>query len=201
MHKFIKTILEVLNVYNIPFKVVVSLFIVSGILVLAPTSFIVDLGLDGFLSKHDIYVGVFFLGSGALVAVTALGWGFKRLREKMAYRKWKDNLGDALGDLDHAEKAILREFYLQGKHTIKLPLDEPTVVGLSEKGIIRFVGELGYASRAGLLFPCRVAGEARRLLTPEMLDLPTGDCTDEERQRLRNSRPCFVRERGYYGPF
>jgi hypothetical protein len=88
---------------------------------------------------------------------------------------------------------VLREFFIQGKHVIELPVDHPTVAGLLQKGIVSLSGHQGYRGSAGSIFPVRLAKSARMLLAPVYVDLPTNP-TDAELEEIRAERPNFLRE-------
>ena len=94
--------------------------------------------------------------------------------------------------LDDAEAAVLREFFMKGKTTLKLPIDDETVAGLQSKRILVCVSNLGQASLAGMLFPMVIDDVARVLLTAALLRIPQ-PLTDTDRQRLLQERPPFVR--------
>ena len=184
---------RIFDVDKLPFKIILWGTVVSGVLVLAPTAFLGKLGLDAFVKTHGTYVGVVFLAAGSLVGINALGWSFGKVRRRVAYWKWRNSLLEVLESLDHAEKAVLREFYIQARHTVELPMDNPTVVGLQNKGIVCPAGEYGQHSLAGILLPFSISEEARSMITVDMLDLPTGEPSKQEIARLQNSRPDFAR--------
>mgnify|MGYP001608689845 CR=1 FL=1 len=185
---------RLLDVHRLPFKIVLWVAVVSGVLVFAPNGFVQQLALADFMKAYRAHIGVISLASGALVAINACAWLVAKARGKTAYWKWKSELASVLGSLDHAEKAVLREFYLHGKHTIELPMNNATVVGLRNKGIITLVGKYGEHSLAGMLFPFCISEEARNMITIDMLDLPTGEPSEQEIARLKASRPDFARE-------
>lgn len=100
----------------------------------------------------------------------------------------------SLDEVDHAEKAVLREFIILGQHTIDLPVTDATVVGLLKKGVVRCESEYGRASLAGPLLPCSLHDAVRAIMTPERLGLPIGGLTEEDIARVRDARPPFARE-------
>lgn len=87
---------------------------------------------------------------------------------------------------------MLREFYIQGKHTIELPMENPTVVGLRNKGILYIAGKYGQHTSAGMLIPFAIRDEARELIASETIDLPLGEPSQQDIERITNSRPEFA---------
>jgi hypothetical protein len=111
---------------------------------------------------------------------------------------------EAITQLDPVEQAILREFMLTGLSTLKIPMDNPSVVGLESKGILERVGRYGNYSLDGMMFPYRVSQTANELLTPELLGLSdfliesdSGQfgLTQEGIEWLDDHRPDFVESR------
>lgn len=185
---------KIFDIHKLPFKVIFWVAVVSGILLFAPPNFIDKLKLSGFLSAFGSYIGVVFVSSLALVAINAIGWLGLKAKGKAGHWKWKNELENVLCNLDHAEKAVIREFYIQGKYTIELPMDNPTVVGLLNKGIVYIAGKYGQHTLAGILIPFAISDEARKLINSDIINLPVGEPSKMEIQRIRDSRPDFVHE-------
>lgn len=185
---------KIFDIHNLPFKVIFWVAAVSGILLFAPPDFIDKLKLSGFLSSYGPYIGVVFISSAALVTINIIGWVGLKAKGKVGYWQWKNELENVLSNLDHAEKAVLREFYIQGKYTIELPMDNPTVVGLRNKGIVYIAGKYGQPTLAGILMPFAIRDEARELINSDMIDLPVGELSELEIQRIKDSRPVFIQE-------
>lgn len=185
---------RLLDVHRLPCKIILWVAVVSGVLVFTPNGFVQQLALADFMKAYRAHIGVIFLASGSLVVINVCVWLVAKARRKAAYGKWKSEVASVLGSLDHAEKAVLREFYLQGKHTIELPMNNATVVGLQNKGIITLVGKYGKYSLAGMLFPFCISEEARNMITKDMINLPTSEPSEQEIARLKASRPDFAWE-------
>jgi len=110
-------------------------------------------------------------------------------------RKLKRKILENLHNLDSAECAVLREFFLQGRHVIRMPIDSPDVVGLRKKGIGVIAGREGEQWHAGLMFPVAISEPALAVLQPNMIGLPDPKLSDAERdhavQKLIEARPSF----------
>lgn len=99
----------------------------------------------------------------------------------------------ALQQLDSQEKSVLREFYLQGQKTIRMPVDQPVVAGLVRKVIIVQVGQLAEQSIAGMLISVTLAVGVEQKLTSSMIDMPTSK-TNSDIDWLKRNRPKFMPE-------
>jgi hypothetical protein len=100
--------------------------------------------------------------------------------------------------LDEDEKAVLREFVLQEKNSIELPVEDKTVAGLIRKDILEPIGSKGEYSVRGMMLPAMITPSAKKCLKLKMLGMPPV-LNDETRKALINSRPKFIAEMaGFY---
>lgn len=95
--------------------------------------------------------------------------------------------------LDEQEKAVLREFIIQGQNTMEMPVEDKTVAGLIYKGVLEKIGSKGEYSVRGPMLPVVISPVAKKHMNPQMLGMPSV-LTDETRQTLAESRPQFIRE-------
>lgn len=181
------------DVSKLPFKIILWVAIISGILLFCPEDFLQNLKLDEFLDIYGNYVGIVFLAALGLVIIDTTLWISAHAKSRFQYRKWRNNLLSELRNLDHSEKAVLREFYLQGRKAIELPMDNATVASLKRKGIIYLVGNLGHFSMAGMLASFCLSQEVLNALTIDMIDLPSGRPSEKDKERLIRSRPDFAK--------
>jgi hypothetical protein len=100
--------------------------------------------------------------------------------------------------LDENEKAVLREFIIQGQNTIEMPVEDKTVSGLIHKGILEQIGSKGEYSVRGLMLPVMIPFSSKKRLNPKMLGMPPV-LNEETRNALSESRPKFIAEMaGFY---
>ena len=185
---------KLFEIDKLPFKVVFLVAVISGLLAFSPDAWLQSLQLEGFEENYGTFVGVTFLASFGLASTNVAIFLFNGLLHAYFRMKWKSGLTEKLQSLDHSEQSVLREFYIQGKYTIDIPINDSSVVGLTNKGIIRMEGKYGEHSLSGMLFPCAITEEARKRITNQMIGLPDGDPNQGEIQRLKDSRPAFVRD-------
>jgi hypothetical protein len=100
--------------------------------------------------------------------------------------------------LDEDEKAVLREFIIQGQNTIEMPVENKTVAGLIHKGILEQLGSKGEYSVRGLMLPVMISFGSKKRMNPKMLGMPPV-LNDETRKSLSEARPKFIGEMaGFY---
>jgi len=188
----VEWISKVLEATKLPTKFIVVIFLASFALLLLPEDNLTSLKLVEFSNKYGIYIGIAALASGALLAVELVGYIWNTINHKVSSRKFKKSSLERLTQLDSSEKSVLREFYLQGQNTLKLPMDHPVVAGLINLGILHLVGQHGRMSAAGMLFSMKISDFVRKNLTYELLDLPSGQPSNEDIEFLKNNRPPFM---------
>lgn len=166
----------------------------SAVLLLCPAQWLHTISLDEVALEYRPSIGTAFLITSCALLIEALGY----LRRKIAKLRTRlhhfRNVRTAMAYLDPEEKGVLREFLLQTRNTVRLPIDQPVVAGLIHKGILKVVSDFGEISPAGTLFPCNMTDAAISQLRKELVDWPGQKPTDEDIRRLQKTRPSFVQD-------
>lgn len=162
-----------------------------ALLLFAPESWSQRFGLEQWLAPAQPILAVAFVVlSAVFLSETSAEIG-RNLLQDLRKRQASHRIGERLAVLDHQERAILREFFLQRRSTIGLPADEPAVQGLVDVGILRRCtlpdGFSPHGYNGYQLHPW-----ARPLLTARLLHLPVGEMNDDQIQYLKATRPEFV---------
>ncbi len=182
------------DIGKLPSKVVALVLIVSGIILFCPPALHDKLHTRKLLEDGGPYVGLALLVSAGLLMLNILIWLFGFVARAWARARLRLALAQEVIRLDHAQISVLREFYLQGRQNISLPVDQPTVAGLLKNGILYSVSTLGRRSMAGVLYPLEITTECKCVLLRKHLGLPDGEPTPEELKLLLSERPPFMRE-------
>lgn len=141
-----------------------------------------------------------WLGVGMLIAISyfcCLGflivweWG----NDEWLSRRQRNQLAYMISFLDFNEKAVLREFVLQRKSVINLPITEPAVKNLMDAGVLTYaygkpVREEGENQIRALM----IALPARTLLTYKVLGLSRSKMSNEQVEQIMNARPKFAQK-------
>jgi hypothetical protein len=185
---------KVIEFLKLPIRHIWACAIVTGGLLFLPVSLLSKLHLTRVVDSCANYIGALFLMSTVLACLDAGIRLWKHLEKRQNSRQRTRQLLAAMACLDGKEKAVLREYVIQGQNTIRLPIDHPIVAGLLAKGIIVQIGELGERSLAGMLFSVALADDVRNALTLRMLGLPEGEPSAEDITFARENRPEFMAE-------
>ena len=94
--------------------------------------------------------------------------------------------------LDFSERAILREFVLQRKSVIKLPVTEPAVKNLLEAGVLTYAYGQPFSEDDIMIKALMIALPARPLITYKALGLSKGKMSEEQIGQIISSRPKFA---------
>ncbi len=142
-----------------------------------------------------------WLGVGMLIAISYFcSQGFPIAWEwacdEWQSRRQQDQLAQMISFLDFNEKAVLREFVLQRKSVINLPITEPAVKNLMDAGVLTYaygkpVREKEDENQIRALM---IALPARPLLTYKVLGLSRGKMSDEQVEQIMNARPKFAQK-------
>lgn len=185
---------KLFEIDKLPFKVVLLISIISGIIVFAPELWLANLQLLEFKKEYARFVGVSFLFSFGLMLSNSILLIYNSFMDRALKIKGKKLIRERLLQLDDSERAILREFYMQGKYTLELPINNPSVIGLKRKGVLQIASNYFEHSYSGLFVSCVIVEEARKQLTYEMLDFREEKPSQTELKRLEDLRPAFIRD-------
>lgn len=173
----------------------VWLLLCCGIILLFPAGLMKG-AVSQWAADHAAWLGVgmliaisYFCSQGFLIA-----WEWAC--EEWQARRQQDQLAQMIGFLDFNEKAVLREFVLQRKSVINLPITEPAVKNLMDAGVLTYA--YGKPTREkddeNQIRALMIALPARPLLTYKVLGLSRGKMSDEQVEQIMNARPKFAQK-------
>ena len=185
---------KLFDIGKLPSKVVALVFLVSTTILFSPSALHEKLHTKELLDRYGLFVGLAFIASGALLGLNVFIWVYGHFGRKLRRARWQRDLAKAITRLDHTEISVLREFFIQGKQTLMLPVDEPTVAGLLRKGLVHSASTVGQQSIAGILFPVAIDSDFQDVLSPAHVGLPPSDPSPADIERVRAERPSFMKE-------
>ena len=142
-----------------------------------------------------------WLGVGMLIAISyfcsqgfLIAWEWAC--DEWQSRRQQDQLAQMIGFLDFNEKAVLREFVLQRKSVINLPITEPAVKNLMDAGVLTYAygKPMREKEDENQIRALMIALPARPLLTYKVLGLSRGKMSDEQVEQIMNARPKFAQK-------
>jgi len=191
MEKYIE---KLFDFKQIPTKILAVIWLCSSFILFANKVLVTKLNLQEFLKEYGKYIGISFVISSAFLLVAT----FVSISSKIRHRNFVKEIGKQivadLQVLDFHEKALLREFYINGKQTLQLPMDNETVVGLTNKRIIYQTSSTGFTYLHGVFFFFSITEHASKHLTLKMIDLPPNP-TQEEQMVLFDARPDWAKQK------
>ena len=94
--------------------------------------------------------------------------------------------------MDFSERAILREFVLQRKSVIKLPVTEPAVKNLLDAGVLTYAYGQPFHEDDTQIKALMIAMSARPLITYRVLGLSRSKMSEEQIEQIMSARPRFA---------
>ena len=185
---------KLFDIEKLPSKVVALVCVVSGTILVLPASLHEKLHTKKLIDEFGQFFGLAFVAATTFLLLNILIWLFGLLVQVWKRFRTKVRLAVEVNRLDHAQISVLREFYLQRKQSIMLPVDQPTVAGLFANGMLIRVGRFGQQSMAGLLYPVEMTTELRSVLKNANLGLPEGEPVQDQEGRFIAERPVFMAE-------
>lgn len=190
-------ITKIFEALKLPLKYIWLFSIISAFLLFSSIDLLKYFSLLDFRDDFRFYISLIFIVSTSLLIIEGVTFSIKKIRKKSGYKKYREKVIENLYSLDPYEKAVLREFFIQAKNTLRLPYDHPIISGLIKKGLLKIVGNIAENSLAGMLIPIEINKEFKDLITSENIDLPIIEndrLTKEQEEFLINNRPDFLPE-------
>ncbi len=184
---------RIFDITKLPSKFFAWVALLTAAHLFLPAPFLIRLQLDKLPIDYKAYSGVAFVAACAFLTINIALWLLARGKSWLLDRKRSAQIAKAVEELDHWEKAILREFFIQGRHVIELPMDHPTIAGLVLKRLLVRASSQGHRSPAGIVFPYALESKTKELLTSDHVNLPENP-TPSEIASIRGGRPNFLAE-------
>lgn len=135
---------DLIDLEKIPFKMILFVAILSGILFLGTDGFINDLQLADFKEDKAMYIGMVFIGCVIHIAISILYASIEKVKYylkkkkqvKNAERKYQKTLKH-LNELNKYEQSILREFCIYHSSRLYVPSNNITIDNLINVGILK----------------------------------------------------------------
>jgi len=164
-------------------------------ILLLPSRLFTETGFQLWWQANTPYVVLVMLFAAANLLSPLLMQCWDTLEQRLGLSLSAARFRRLVPYLDANENAVLREFILQRKTALLLPIDDPAVNNLLHTGFLQAsdpVVILGAHKEQRL----SVSLAARPYLTRKVLNLPTRKLTEHELEWLRSSRSKFAANRG-----
>lgn len=199
---------KILEIIQLPIKMIIGIAVFSGSLFTLPDYMLKKFKLDSFINDFGSFIGIAFYGAVILIIVNTIYYFFSKIQIKFIERKKRKSeekrkteleykIIQKLNMLDPHEKAVVREFIIQAKNTIELPVDHHVVTGLINAGILKVVGQfITKNALIGILASVTLSETAQLYIFNNLaiIEIPDGEPTEREKEIILNQRPDFVRQ-------
>ena len=163
---------------------IVCVFILATPIELVSTDLATKLNSFNFVLWIMLIIAASNFISQGLVMVASLA--YNALEGKYRLKK----LTRMVSCLDFSERAVLREFVLQRKSVINLPIAEPTVKNLLNSGILAVAEDIIDVQGKT---PLMINLEARPLITYRAVGLSRAKMSEEQIEQILSARPKYAR--------
>jgi hypothetical protein len=167
--------------------------IACATLLIVPVSIVKFTDTEGWSESYTPYILILALITGSFLITRTIIWIFSYLKEEFVKRRQAARRNMMIRRLDFEEKAVLREFIIQRKNVLALPMRELAVANLLQSGVLVPAYETQEIKGSGRIIKLSIAVDARELLTYRVLGLPVGKLTEEEASQLKAARPDYAR--------
>lgn len=167
--------------------------IASATLLIVPGSVLPSSVTAKWSQVYSPYVWILALITGSYLLMRLVTFLFAHFMTKSTQRQLSASRNKMIRQLDFEEKAVLREFIIQRKNVLSLPMNEPAVSNLLQSGVLIPAFETQEIKGSGRIIKLSIAIDAREQLTYKVLGLPVGKLTEQEAAVLKAARPDYAR--------
>ena len=164
-----------------------------AVLLVMPSSLFSLNNSDLLPNTYAPYLWILALLTGSYLLTRVLTSSFSRLTEYYESQHLLARRNKMIRQLDFEEKALLREFIIQRKTVLALPLTEPAVSNLLASGVLAPAFETQEIKGSSRIIKLSIAIDAREQLTHKVIGLPAGKLTEAEAEVLKSARPQYAR--------
>ncbi|TEW52219.1 superinfection exclusion B family protein [Psychromonas algicola] len=164
-----------------------------AVLLVMPSSLFSLNNSDLLPNTYSPYLWILALLTGSYLLTRLFTFLFARLTKHYDDQYLSARRNKMIRQLDFEEKALLREFIIQRKTVLALPLNEPAVNNLLASGVLAPAYETQEIKGATRIIKLSIAIEAREQLTHKVIGLPVGKLTEAEAELLKAARPEYAR--------
>ena len=119
---------------KLPARVPALVFAVSAFFMWMPETWATAIRATKLRDEYGHWLAVFFVGAGATIVFQLGAWAIIRARRSLEARRKLKIAVQVVKTLDEHEQAVIREFEVQKKNVILLPLDDPIGSGRLNNG-------------------------------------------------------------------
>lgn len=183
---------KVESIKNLIFKAMLWLSLACAALLFSPAALLVSIHLAEFSDRHANFIGLGLIIGTAYLLTQILNYFLDEAIGHLSHKRSIEVIEEKVKLLDPTERALLREFFLQGETILTLPEAEQAVKSLSVTGILEHLGNQKHYAIQGSTADFKISMRAREHLNRQVLRFPVGEPSAEEMKNLIKARPQFI---------
>ena len=161
-------------------------------LLFAPKDVLAFLSLDHLVNQYGQFIGLGLIMGVAYFLSQIFAFVVDESIVFFRQKRTVETIEAKVKLLDPAERALLREFFLQGQTILTLPQNELAVENLVHSSILEMLGNERHYAIQGPTAEYKISMPARNYLNRDVLRLPAGEPSAEEMTYLIKTRPHFI---------
>ena len=161
-------------------------------LLFSPKALLEKLALAEVVTQYSFIIGFGLIVGAAYFLSQLVSFVADESIQYLRQKRTVETIEAKVKLLDPAERALLREFFLQGATILALPQNELAVKSLLHTNILEKLGNERHYAIQGPTAEYKISMAARIYLNRDVLRLPAGEPTQEELSHLLKARPHFI---------
>lgn len=129
---------------KLPKRIIFGICLLCGLLLFSKDSVLSRLAVFDFKTKYNFWIGIVFLCALTISIMNLIEIVIVCFKKRKDNKKRKDQIANRMKSLDSDELSVIREFIIQKKNTVEMPLEDSTVVSLANEGVLTQVSNQGY---------------------------------------------------------
>ncbi|MEZ9196816.1 superinfection exclusion B family protein [Shewanella sp. 10N.286.54.B9] len=180
------------SIKKLIFNAMLWLSLACAALLFSPVNFLAAINLAEFSEQHANLIGLGLIIGAAYLLTQILNYFLDEAIGYLSDKRSVEVIEEKVKLLDPTERALLREFFLQGETILTLPEAEQAVKSLSKAGILEHLGNEKHYAIQGSTADFKISMRAREYLNRQVLRFPVGEPSAEEMKNLIKARPQFI---------
>ena len=184
--------IKLLNSKRLFISVMLWVVVTCASLLFSSKDLLVNLSLDHLVNQYGQFIGLGLIIGIAYFLSQIFAFVVDELILHLRQKRTVETIDAKVKLLDPAERALLREFFLQGVTILTLPQNELAVKNLISTNILEMLGNERHYAIQGPTADYKISMQARVYLNRDVLRFPAGEPSAEEMNYLIKARPQFI---------
>src|SRR5574344_1339559 len=131
---YMENFMKIISILKMPLRIIALVCLIMGLLLFLPESLMIKLKLTEFIDEFGKYIGIVFVFSFGYLLFTSIPsfirYCYNKYKSSSDRKKFLQKIDSTLSELTYPEKCLLREFAIQNRDVIEVPLENAEFVSL-----------------------------------------------------------------------